>query len=368
MRHAALSLLLVLSISAAAAGQTRIRDICRVKGQEENTLQGVGLVVGLAGTGDADSRPTQQALATIMDLLGHRLEDAQRNADVLKQLKGSQNVALVMVTATVPASGARRGELLNCQVNSIGAKAKSLKGGYLVMTPLLGPRRGSRRVYAFAQGRLEIEDSATPTSATVPGGCRVEEDFFSPFVNQGVITLVIDKPHASFNAAHEIVELINGRPDFRELDSGSQPREVQGYANSSQAGIAQAIDSKNVLVRIPQHYRSDPVNFVAQVLDQRFHNPQKEARITINERTGTVIIDGDVEIGRVAITHKNMTIETGLASPTRFETIDTAGTATTKLKTLVSSLQALRVSTEDIIDILKGLHANGKIYGRVEFK
>ena len=133
--------------------RTLLKNICRVKGQEENTLQGLGLVVGLKGTGDGGNfLPTIRSLATAMQLMGSPIGKGGA-----AELKDAKNVALVMVTATVPAAGARQGDLLDCTVSSIGG-AKSLAGGTLMMTPLQGPHVNSDRVYAFAQGAINLND------------------------------------------------------------------------------------------------------------------------------------------------------------------------------------------------------------------
>ena len=92
----------VASFVATAEAQIHLRDICRVKGQEENTLTGLGLVVGLKGTGDGDSKPTQRALATMMKLHGNPLAQGPGNIDDIRELKDAKNVALVWITATVP--------------------------------------------------------------------------------------------------------------------------------------------------------------------------------------------------------------------------------------------------------------------------
>jgi flagellar P-ring protein precursor FlgI len=337
-----------LGVCNPCAAQTRLRDICRVKGQEENSLQGLGLVVGLKGTGDPDVKPTTRALARMLGLMGSPVTRTERGEELIQELKDARNVALVFVTATIPAAGGRQGDKINCQVNAISAK--SLDGGYLMMTPLLGPRPGNPRVYAFAQGPVYLEDAARPVSAKIHSGCRLEESFHNAFVENDAITLVLDKNHANFQTAQEIAELINNEPDFRYTSGG-------GFA----AGIATAKDQVNIQVQIPAKYRDDPVLFVSQVLNQRIYNPQNEARVVVNERAGTVIIGSDVEIGPVAVTHKNLTIEAGPFFPLE----SSATTATTKLKALVDALNAIKATPQDIIDIIKGLERNGDLYGRL---
>ncbi len=302
--------LLVLALSAGlccvaapAQGRILLKNICRVKGQEENTLHGLGLVVGLKGTGDGgEFLPTIRSLATALQLMGSPLG---RGGPV--ELKDAKNVALVMVTATVPAAGARQGDKLDCVVSSIGA-AKSLNGGTLFSTPLQGPQVGNARVYAFAQGQLHIDDLKAPTTAKIHQGCRLEEDFYNVFSKDGKITLVLDKNHADFQVAQDTAELINSQLNYQNTD---------GY-------LARALNQVNIEVTIPQQYRDDPVLFISQVLSLPTLDPQPEARVVINEKTGSVVVSGDVEIGAVVVTHKNIVIETGTAnsSGNRFVPID----------------------------------------------
>jgi flagellar P-ring protein precursor FlgI len=336
------ALLVVVCCAAPLEARVLIKNICRVKGQEENTLQGLGLVVGLKGTGEGgDFLPTIQSLAVALELMGNPI--GQRG---LASLKDTKNVALVMVTATVPAAGARQGDKLDCTVSSIG-KAKSIKGGTLFMTPLQGPQVGSTRVYAFAQGPLHIDDLAVPTVARVHQGCRLEEDFFNVFAKDGKITLVLEKNHADFQVAQDISELINGQLNIQNTS-------VQ---------MARAIDQNNVEVTIPRQYLDDPVQFVSQVLSLPTLDPQPQARVVINQRAGSIVIGGDVEIGSVVVTHKNVVIETGPAIPdSRFVPIDTQEARPAKLESLVKALNAVKLPTDDIIDIIKGLERNGKLH------
>lgn len=349
MKHSLNKSSLILTVSAIliiattpVEARTLLKNICRIKGQEENTLHGLGLVVGLKGTGDGGSfLPTIRSLATALQLMGKPLGNAPL------ELKDTKNVALVMVTATVPAAGARQGDKLDCVVNSIGS-AKSLVGGTLFMTPLQGPQVSSQRVYAFAQGAVHIDDMKTPTTGKVHQGCRLEEDFFNVFTKNGKITLVLDKNHADFQIAQDTAELINGQLNFQSNE---------GY-------LAKAINQVNVEVVIPQQYRDDPVSFISQVLSLPTLEPQAEARVVINERSGSVVIGGDVEIGSVVVTHKNIVIETAEnVSGNRFVPLESERSPSAKLKSLVESLNAVKVPTEDIIEIIKGLERNGKLHG-----
>lgn len=338
----------VAACGAPADGQTVLRSICRVKGQEENVLQGLGFVVGLNGTGDGGRfLPTIRSLAKAMSLMGEPL-----GTNGLTELKDAKNVALVTVTATVPAAGARQGDRLDCVVSSIGS-AKSLAGGRLFLTPLMGPDRTNPRVYAFAEGPLTLDSPTLATTGRIHGGCRLEEEFFNAFAQGGKIALVLDKDHADFQVAQDVADLIN---DFGQKSIGLT--------------LAKALDQTNVTVAIPPPYRDDPVDFVSQVLSLPMNQVQTGARVVINERAGSIVIDGDVEIGAVVVSHKNVTIETGGAAAAgvpsgSFVPIDLQPTPSPKLKALVAALNAVHVPPEDMIEIIKRLHRSGKLHARL---
>ncbi len=326
----------------------RVRDICRVKGQEENTLHGIGFVVGLKGTGDGEVA-TLRALSTMMAKMGNALSQSNGGTANLDDLKNAKNVAMVYVTAIVPAEGARQGEMLDVVVNAISAK--SIEGGYLMITPLLGPRPGSPRVYASAQGLVALDKTGPPTSAKVHDGCRLEESFHNAFIKDDMITLVLDKNHASFQAAFEIEDLLNTPSRFGA--SSSEP-------------IAKAIDQVNIVVRIDDRYRDNTVAFIAEVLDTQIVPPKHDARVVIDKRNGSIVIGDNVMVGRVAVAHRNLSIETGNApSIGPFLEIDQSDTSTTRLKALVSALNALKVSPDDIMDIITSLERSGDLYGRL---
>jgi flagellar P-ring protein precursor FlgI len=333
------------AFAAPAEGQTLLRSICRVKGQEENTLQGLGFVVGLAGTGDGGRfLPTIRNLAKAMKLMGEPL-----GASGLTELKDAKNVALVTVTATVPAAGARQGDQLDCVVSSIGS-AKSLAGGRLFLTPLMGPDRKNPRIYAFAEGLVSLDSAGVTTTGRIHGGCRLEEEFFNAFTQDGRITLVLDRSHADFQVAQDVADVIN---EHFQLQSGN-------------LALAKALDQTNVVVAIPPQYRDYPVDFVSQVLSVPMQEVRTGARVVINERAGTIVIDGDVEIGAVVVSHKNVTVETGgAAAAGQFVPIDLQQNPSPKLKALVAALNAVHVPPEDMIEIIKRLHRSGKLHARL---
>jgi len=342
------AVIVALGLSAAATtvdARVTLKSICRVKGQEENTLHGLGFVVGLNGTGDGGNfLPTIRSLAKAMSLMGEPL-----GAKGLLELKDAKNVALVSVSVTVPAAGARQGDRLDCTVSSIGS-ATSLDGGQLFLTPLLGPDPKSTRVYGFAKGPISLDDEAIATTGKIFTGCQLEADFFNVFVKDDRVTLVIDKNHADFQVSQDIAELVNSQLSFQ----------------SSGETLAKAIDQSNVVVTIPPQYRDDPVLFISQILSLPMLDPQTEARVVINERAGTIVIGGDVEIGSVVVTHKNVTIETGAAAGAEpFVPLDPEEINTAKLKALVQALNTIHVSTADMIDIIKGLDRDGKLHGKL---
>jgi flagellar P-ring protein precursor FlgI len=338
-----------LASAVPARGATILKNICRVKGQEENTLQGLGIVVGLKGSGDGASfLPTLRSLSKVMTVMGEPLGKAG-----LTDVKDAKNVALVTVTATIPAGGARQGDKIDCVVSSVGA-AKSLVGGRLFLTALIGPDRNNPRIYAFAEGAITLDDTAIPTNGRVFKGCRLEDDFFNAFTKEGKITLVLDRNHADFQVAQDVADLINSQLSFQ----------------SSSSTLAKAINQVNVEVLIPQQYRDEPVSFVSQVLGLTMPEPQTGARVVINERSGSIVIGGNVEIGAVVVTHKNLVIETGnqaaAATPGRgFVPLDPSDTSKARLKSLIEALNALRVPTPDVIDIIKGLDRNGKLHAQL---
>lgn len=347
----------IIAAANTAPAQRRIRDIARVKGQEENTLIGHGLVVGLNGTGDTNFLSQSRALSRMLYNMGHPLPQDINGQELLAELQESKNVAVVMVTATVPAAGARQGDKLNCVIKAYG-NASDLKGGYLISTFLTGIEPAadpsSRRVYAVAQGQINVENPELPVSGVIHDGCRMEESFNNEFTQQNFVTLVLEKNHATFRMAQDIADAVNRRWNFETDPLGNVSNE-----------LAKALDQVNVVVRIPAANVDYPVEFISDLLDIRLIDAQNDARVVINERTGTIIIGANVEIAPVAVAHKEFTIEAGgpffaldptaRSSEGNFETV--------KLKSLVDALNTLKASPQDIIDIIKGLKRNGDLYG-----
>jgi flagellar P-ring protein FlgI len=343
-------LILIAAFAASAlianvgVSRTVLRNICRVKGQEENVLRGYGLVVGLSGTGEAADPATMRALARSMEIMGVPVPEIPlAGSGGLKDLEKIKNVAMVMVTARVPATGARRGDKLDCYVSAINGK--SLAGGRLAFAALKGPDASDAIVYGMCEGAVHLEDPEQKLAGVVAGGCQMVEDVFTPFVQNGHITLVLDENHANFQTATDIVEAL--------------------YALFSREGdgFVRAIDASNITVQIPEEYAKDPVAFAALVLETIVYTPEPEARVVINQRTGSIVISGDVTIGDVIVSHKNVVIEAGQEA--EFTAINQDDTEDAKLLSLVAALNSIKVPGADVAEIIKGIARNGKLHGRL---
>ncbi len=339
----------VVLVAAPAALAVKIADITRIGGQRSNILTGLGLVYGLRGTGDGgDFQPAIKPLATMLGKFA--------NPATVRELENVNNVALVSITATVPSNGVRDGDKLDIFITSIGA-ANSLRGGRLFVTPLTGPVPGSG-IFALAEGAVVIEDPATPTVGRVVGGAVMETDLPAKYIDNGRITLIVEDPSASWTTASTIAKIIN--------DAESTSGEI----------IATAVDPKNIVVVIPSIELSRPDSFISRV--QRLPVPilPSEARVTINDRTGTMIVSGDVEISPVVISHKGLTISTVLPTPVptpqrpmvlnkEIIALDPTGAGGAKLNDLVNALDQLKVPAEDRISIVKELHKMGKLHAKL---
>jgi flagellar P-ring protein precursor FlgI len=335
-----------LLLATSASAEQRLGDFCRIKGQEENILHGMGLVVGLKGTGDGDSKTTQRALGRYMELMGHRLGADPKNPGqtMLDELKGAKNVALVVVTSVVPAGGAQQGDLLDCTISAVSAK--SLDGGYLLLTELKGPLPADKTVYGLARGMVSIDDSTKGPVARVVRGCQLEASFQNQFVKNGKLMLVMDKDHAAFATTSYLAGEINRQKD--SLDS------------------AEPIDQTQIEVTIPQIYIERPAVFAANLLETRMLLPAFDTKVVINERKKAIIIGKDVEVAMVAVTHKNRLIQAGAEQVSQFVVVDpTPESNSTKLSSLVTALNALKVPTEDVIDIIKMLKHKRALYGEL---
>jgi flagellar P-ring protein FlgI len=333
-----------------------VGDICRIKGQEENVLHGFGLVTGLKGTGDGDMKATQRALAHYMELLGHHLGKNQTGQTSFEELKNIKNVALVYVMATVPSGGAQQGDVLDCVISAQGAK--SLEGGQLMLTELFGPIPGDKQVYALAKGQVSIDDPAKPQTGRVLLGCQLERKVENKFVVQdgadAKVYLIINKDHAAFHTATDVEQAINNERDFRLSDATSE--------------IARAIDQVTIEVTVPKTYADKPTLFASTLLYKtRLSPPQVDTRVIINERKQIFIVGADVEIGPVAVMHKNRLIQVGGDPPVNEAVAfnPRGDTSKPKLESLVAALNLLKVPAADVIDIIKMLKHKRALFGEL---
>lgn len=355
IRHSlpcAVAALLLMALFPAPGQAVEVQDIVRLKGSEHSTLVGMGLVVGLKGTGDGGKfLPAMRPLAQIIG----RLIDPNV---VAGELKDAKNVALVTLTADLPASGVREGDRVDVHVAAVGP-AKSLEGGRLFLIPMTGPLPGSP-IFAFAAGAVTIENKEVPTVGVVPHGAQLTRDVMTQYMNKGgQITLVINQANASWPVANNLANLINGliAPDGPPL--------------------AKAIDQKNVVVNVPAYERANPAPFISQIL-QTYIDPTQVAggaKVVINERTGTIVISGDVQISPVIISHKGLTITTLTPAPQPsalqpaveekpFLAIDPQHRGGAKLADLLAAFNQLKVPVRDRIEILKLMHDSGKLHAQ----
>ena len=260
-----------------------MRDLVVIAGARDNQLIGYGLVVGLAGDGDKDPDYTKQTLANMLQRYG---------INIPATTLSSKNVGVVLVTADIPAF-MKPGTRLDVQVSSMG-DAKSLQGGVLLQTPLLG---ADNRVYAVAQGPLAVGGFSVggsgggganvtknhPTVGTIINGALVEREIPATIVRDNSIELLLREP--GFTSAALLAETIN-----------------LTFTNS-----AQALDSSSVRVHMPPGAELRPVDFIAR-LEALEVTPDTPARLIINERTGTIVATATIRISHCAVSQGNLTI------------------------------------------------------------
>jgi flagellar P-ring protein precursor FlgI len=348
---------------ATATPDVRVKDLATFEGVRSNPLIGYGLVVGLQGTGDGTQAAfTIQSLANIL----------RRSGVSVPQLSiRVRNIAAVMVTADLPPF-ARPGQSLDVQVSSLG-DAKSLQGGTLLMTPLLGPDGST---YAVAQGAVSIG------GAFLGGG--------------GGNTVQKNHPTAGRIASGAIVERsvpldLASVPSFRLLlrdpDFATAGRAADAINAAFSDTVAKAEDPVSVRITPPASLASDPVALLAKVEAVELQ-PDTTARVVINEKTGTVVLGQDVRVSKVALAHGSLTVEVHTdfeaSQPAPFarrgRTVVvphrdvTAEEEPSKVLTLedsvsvgdvVAALNALGVSARDMIAILQAMHAAGALHAQI---
>jgi flagellar P-ring protein precursor FlgI len=360
----------ILCAPAAAAAATapqgdalRIKDIGKMSGWRDNALTGYGLVTGLAGTGDsARNKTTRQSIANML---------ARFDLTVAADDVQSRNVAAVMVTAVL-SPFARAGDAIDVTVTSIG-DARSLVGGALMLAPLKGP---DGKIYGLAQGPLSVGgykydmngnvvQKNHPTVASIPAGATVEVGVHSEMRSErNTVTFVLAEP--DYTTASRVAAAINARLG---------------------APLAVAQDAGGVEIAVPAARRARLADFLTDI-ENVMVEPDRRARVVINERTGTIVSGGDVRISRVAVSHGDLRVsivtDNSVSQPLlvrqagpgvesvpvsnsrvsvdeRSET-GFVGPNSTTVADLVQSLARLKTNTRDIIAILRGVKAAGALH------
>ena len=345
--------LVVAFFAPLTARALELGAIVRIKGSETSTLVGMGLVVGLNDTGDGgDFAPAHRPMVEVVS----KLIDDQTS---LRDFEDSGSVALVMVEATVPAEGVREGDMLDVKIATVGP-AESLAGGRLFLVPMVGEHKDSD-VLALASGALSVTDVDNPTTAVIKGGAKMTRSVRAKFMDdRGYVQLVLNQANASWTTSSNVAALINGlvAPDGPD--------------------VARAVDAKNVFIRVPEYERANPASFIANVLKAYIDGTQVSgaARVVINERTGTIVMSGDVEISPTIISHEGLTITmlqpqppADQAEPTliseEFISLDPLERGGAQLSDLLAAFNQLKVPAQDRIDIIRQMKDAGQLHAQL---
>ncbi len=365
-RLAPLVALFAALCTALPAQAVRIKEVASVQGVRSNQLTGYGLVVGLDGTGDQTTQMTftTQAMSNYLQQMGISLSDA--NASRL-QLK---NVATVIITAQLPAF-AQPGQFIDVSVSSMG-NAKSLKGGTLIATPLRG---ADGEIYALAQGNLVVGGAGAGAGGSkvqinhlsagrIPQGAQVERAVPTPLHEGSTITLGLNA--SDFQTARRVAQAINARLGPNQ---------------------ALALDGRTVQVQAP----SSPgarVNFIAELEELSIETTAPAAKVVINARTGSVVLNQAVTLGACAIAHGNLAItisstpvisqpnplsrgETVVREKADIQITQEPGNliqvpSSPQLTDVVRALNALGVTPQDLLAILQAIKAAGALNAELE--
>jgi flagellar P-ring protein precursor FlgI len=368
LRHLAhVALALCLAIGSLGHAGTRIKEVASVEGVRSNQLTGFGLVVGLDGTGDQTTQMpyTTQGLANYMQQLGLTLTPT-----ALTQLQ-MKNVAAVLVTAPLPAF-ARPGQLIDINVSSLG-NSKSLKGGTLIATPLKG---ADGEVYAIAQGNLIVAGAGAAAGGSkvqvnhlsvgrIPDGAQVERSVPTSLQEGPSINLSLNA--SDFQTARRVAESINGRFGVN---------------------VAQALDGRTVQVQAPTNPNAR-INFLAELEELPVETSVRAAKVIINSRTGSIVLNQAVTLGACAIAHGNLSIsisstpvisqpnalstggQTVVAEKANIEIKQEPGKliqvpAAAQLVDVVKALNSLGATPQDLLAILQAIKSAGALNAELE--
>ena len=364
LQAACLAVILALSVPVTAGATSRIKDLANIEGVRQNQLIGYGLVVGLNGTGDTlNNIPfTKQSLTAMLERLG---------VNIRGQTIRTGNVAAVMVTSNLPAFGTQ-GTRIDVTVSAMG-DAKSLQGGTLLVTPLLG---ADGNVYAVAQGSLAI------------GGFQAEGD--AAKITRGVPTVGRIANGALIEREIEFTlnRLSQLRMALRNPDFTTAKRIAAAINDYIGAPTAEPLDPSTVGITIPQQYRGNVVSLLTEV-EQLQIEPDLGAKIVIDERSGIIVMGRDVRVSMVAVAQGNLTV-TISETPEVSQPLPFTRGGTTKvvprtrigvqedgkklavvregvsLQQLVDGLNALGIGPRDMIAILQAIKASGAIQADIE--
>ncbi|AYR21952.1 flagellar basal body P-ring protein FlgI [Alcaligenes faecalis] len=365
-RHVLQAAMLAAGLLLAPASQAeRIKDLASIQGVRDNPLIGYGLVVGLDGSGDQVRQApfTQQSLTNMLSQLGVTIPQGSN-----MQLK---NVAAVMVTARLPAF-ARPGQSVDVVVSSMG-NAKSLRGGTLLMTPLKG---ANGQVYAIAQGNLLVGGAGAEAGGssvqvnqlnggTIPGGATVEQSVPTTYARDGVINLEMNS--SDFGTVQNVVAALNKQ-----------------FGPST----ATALDGRLIQVRGPLDPQAQTA-FISHVENLQVNLPPARARVVINARTGSVVMNRTVTIDEAAIAYGNLSVvisrqpqvsqpdtpfgggQTVVADSTQIEMRSDSGSlqrvkTSANLADVVRALNALGATPQDLLSILQNLKSAGALRADLE--
>ncbi|WP_284150469.1 flagellar basal body P-ring protein FlgI [Curvibacter sp. CHRR-16] len=344
----------------------RIKELASIEGVRSNQLSGFGLVVGLDGTGDSTTQMpyATQGLKNYMDQLGLPLSAA---GAAQLQMK---NVAAVLVTAQLPAF-ARPGQLIDINVSSLG-NAKSLKGGTLIATPLRG---ADGEIYALAQGNLIVAGAGASAGGSkvqvnhlsagrIPEGAQVERSVPTPLQDGTTISLSLDA--TDFQTARKVATAINRR-----------------FGN----GVALAMDGRTIQVKAPTT-PNERVNFIAELEELPVEETIAAAKVIINARTGSIVMNQAVTLGPCAVAHGNLSIsisstpvvsqpnafsggQTVVGEKTSIDIKQDTGKivqlpASAKLTDVVKALNSLGATPQDLLAILQAIKSAGALNAELE--
>lgn len=335
---------------AAPASAERVKDLASLQGVRDNQLIGYGLVVGLDGTGDQTTQTpfTTQAIGNMLSQMGVNLTADQASKLQLK------NVAAVMVTANL-AAFARPGQLIDVTVSSMG-NAKSLRGGTLLLTPLKG---ADGQIYGMAQGSVMVGGVGAGA-----GGASVTVNHLSAGRIPGGATVERSVPTALGQGGYVYYELA-------ESDFGTAMNMVEAINRAMGEGTAQAIDGRRIALRAPDHPDAR-VSFLGRVENVEVRAAAAQAKVVVNPRTGSVVMNQRVALQPCAVAHGNLSVVVDAAqgSPD-IQVNQDAGSmvsvrAGASLADVVKALNALGANPMDLLAILQAMKAAGALRAELE--